>query len=86
MAVDLDPKHDNDSALRRYFRNLLDTPREFRESLIRHGRPTSDRAASQAVFTNLFLHIMPTHKAIIVAWFNQFDGGRVALLWAAATE
>ncbi len=60
MAVDLEPKHDQDSALRRYFRNLLDTPREFRESLIRHGRPTSDRAASQAVFTNLFLHIMPT--------------------------
>lgn len=52
--------HEDDSALRRYFRNLLDTPREFRESLIRHGRPTSDRAASQAVFTNLFLHIMPT--------------------------
>lgn len=51
---------EQDSALRRYFRNLLDTPREFRESLVRHGRPTSDRAASQAVFTNLFLHIMPT--------------------------
>ncbi len=60
MSVELEPKHENDSALRRYFRNLLDTPREFRESLIRHGRPTSDRAASQAVFTNLFLHIMPT--------------------------
>ncbi len=60
MSVELEPQNDKDSALRRYFRNLLDTPREFRDSLIRHGRPTSDRAASQAVFTNLFLHIMPT--------------------------
>jgi quinol-cytochrome oxidoreductase complex cytochrome b subunit len=49
-----------ESALARYLRNLLDTPAEFRRSLIRHSRPTSDRAASQAVFTNLFLHIMPT--------------------------
>ena len=40
-------------------RNLIGTPRLFRQSLIRHGRPTSDRAASQAVFTNFFLHIMP---------------------------
>lgn len=60
MTVETKPPPTEDSALRRYFRNLLDTPREFRESLIRHGRPTSDRAASQAVFTNLFLHIMPT--------------------------
>ncbi len=50
----------HDGAMRRYFRNLLDAPRDFRNSLIRHGRPTSDRAKSQAVFTNLFLHIMPT--------------------------
>jgi quinol-cytochrome oxidoreductase complex cytochrome b subunit len=50
----------HDGAMRRYFRNLLNSPRNFRDSLIRHGRPTSDRAKSQAVFTNLFLHIMPT--------------------------
>lgn len=47
-------------ALREIGRNLLDTPRSFRDSLIRHGRPTSDRAASQAIFTNVFLHILPT--------------------------
>lgn len=52
--------NENESALRRYVRNLLDTPRDFRRSLIRHGRPTSNRAASQAVFANLFLHVMPT--------------------------
>ncbi|MEK6797588.1 MAG: cytochrome b N-terminal domain-containing protein [Planctomycetota bacterium] len=43
-----------------FSRNLRTTPSEFRESLIRHGKPTSDRAKSQAVFTNFFLHILPT--------------------------
>jgi quinol-cytochrome oxidoreductase complex cytochrome b subunit len=47
-------------ALRRYFGNIRDTPRDFLSSLIRHGQPTSDRAQSQAVFSNLFLHILPT--------------------------
>ena len=47
-------------ALGRFFRNLLGVPRDFRDSLVRHGRPTSDRARSQAVFSNLFLHVMPT--------------------------
>ncbi len=41
------------------WRNLKDTPRAFRNSLVRRGRATSDRAASQAVFNNVFLHIMP---------------------------
>ena len=40
--------------------NLRNSPRLFRDSVIRHGRPTSDRAASQAVFGNFFLHILPT--------------------------
>ena len=48
------------SALSRILHNLRDTPRAFRESVFRHGRPTSDRAASQAVFENVFLHILPT--------------------------
>lgn len=47
-------------ALGRFFRHLRESPRDFRDSLIRHGRPTSDRAKSQAVFTNLFLHLLPT--------------------------
>ena len=44
---------------RRFAENILNLPRAFRESAIRHGRPTSDRAASQAIFTNFFLHILP---------------------------
>ncbi|MCH7885517.1 MAG: cytochrome b N-terminal domain-containing protein [Planctomycetes bacterium] len=47
-------------ALREFVHNLATAPRAFRDSLIRHGRPTSDRAKSQTVFTNFFLHILPT--------------------------
>ena len=47
-------------ALRQLWKNLLSTPWQFRESAVRHGRPTSDRAASQAIFSNVFLHILPT--------------------------
>lgn len=54
-------------ALGQFLSNLRQSPRLFRESLIRHGRPTSDRAASQAVFGNFFLHILPTrmnHRSV----------------------
>ncbi|RJP32912.1 MAG: DUF4405 domain-containing protein [Phycisphaerales bacterium] len=44
--------------LRQFGSNLLTTPREFRDALIRHGKPTSDRARSQTVFSNFFLHIL----------------------------
>jgi cytochrome b-561 len=47
-------------ALREFVHNLATTPRAFRDSLVRHGAPTSDRARSQTVFTNFFLHILPT--------------------------
>ncbi len=45
-------------------RNLLDLPGAFKRSLIRHGVPSSDRARSQSVFSNFFLHIQATrvHK------------------------
>ncbi len=54
------PPEKKPKALRRFRRNLAETPRLFRDSLVRHGRPTSDRSASQAIFTNFFLHIIPT--------------------------
>jgi len=54
------PTHASRGALWQLLHNLLSTPRQFRDSLVRHGRPTSDRAASQAVFNNVFLHILPT--------------------------
>ncbi len=57
------PKSDSSgkqSALREFAHNLVTTPRDFRDSLVRHGKPNSDRARSQTVFTNFFLHILPT--------------------------
>ncbi len=48
------------TALQKLGDHLLDTPRAVRDSIVRHGRPTSDRAASQAVFSSVFLHILPT--------------------------
>lgn len=56
-------------ALREFGRNLLSTPKTFRDSLVRHGKPTSDRARSQAIFGNFFLHMLPvrTHLHAIKA-------------------
>lgn len=56
-----------ESALRRYVGNIRNTPAELVRSIIRHGRPTSERAQSQAVFSNLFLHILPTriHRYVL---------------------
>lgn len=39
-----------------FFKNLSELPKTFRRSLIRHDKPTSDRARSQIVFGNFFLH------------------------------
>ena len=49
--------------------NLRSLPRTFGESLVRHGRPTSDRAKSQTIFGNFFLHVLPvrTHLHSIKA-------------------
>jgi hypothetical protein len=47
------------SAGREFLRNLRSVPRHLRESLVRHGRPTSDRARTQTVVQNFFLHIHP---------------------------
>ena len=37
--------------------NLKALPGNLWNAIFRHGRPTSDRARSQAVFSNVFLHI-----------------------------
>ena len=43
-----------------YFKNLVKFPKTFRDSLIRHDKPTTDRARSQTVMNNIFLHIHST--------------------------
>ncbi len=45
-------------ALGEYWVNLRRLPSTVRDSIVRHGAPTSDRARSQAVFNNFFLHIL----------------------------
>ncbi len=43
-----------------FIENVARLPWTFRDSLIRHGAPTSDRARSQTIFGNFFLHIHAT--------------------------
>ncbi len=48
------------SGLRAIGQNLRALPRSFKASLFRHGPPVSDRARSEAVFGNFFLHVQST--------------------------
>ena len=50
--------------------NLRRSPRTFWASLVRHGRPVTDRSRSQVVFTNLFLHLHPTRIHVRTLRFN----------------
>ena len=54
----------DEGALREFGSNLVQTPGRFRDSMIRHGTPTSSRTRSQAIFTNFFLHILPTRTHV----------------------
>ncbi len=58
------PPIESERPLGDFVRNLVSTPREFRDSVIRHGKATSDRARSQTVFTNFFLHILPVRTHV----------------------
>ncbi len=51
-------------AMADFMSNLRSTPSALRESLIRHGKPTSDRARSQTVFSNFFLHVLPVRTHV----------------------
>jgi len=61
-------------AMSEFGSNLRTVPSALRRSLIRHGRPTSDRAKSQTVFSNFFLHILPVrthlHSIKVTATFG----------------
>ncbi len=48
------------SALKDFGQNLKNLPRLVWRSIFRHGPPTSDRARSQTVFHNFFLHVHAT--------------------------
>lgn len=44
----------------KFLQNISDLPKTFKRSFIRHDKPTSDRARSQIVFSNFFLHGIST--------------------------
>jgi quinol-cytochrome oxidoreductase complex cytochrome b subunit len=52
-------------AMGRFLENLRESPRRFKESLVRTGSPTSDRSRSSFVFGNLFLHL---HSVRVHRW------------------
>jgi len=48
------------SVIQKFFKNLKEIPQTFTQSFFRHDKPSSDRARSQVVFSNVFLHIIST--------------------------
>lgn len=47
-------------AIKEFLKNIYELPKSLRESFVRHDKPTSDRARSQIIFGNIFLHILST--------------------------
>ncbi len=47
-------------SLNTFLNNIKELPQTFISSLIRHDTPTSDRARSQLIFSNFFLHAIST--------------------------
>lgn len=52
------------SGLDTFLTNIKQLPQSFKDATVRHGPRSSNRAASQSVFSNLFLHIhsVRTHR------------------------
>jgi len=49
-----------ENGLQAFLKNVRGIPKSFRAAYRRHGKPTSDRARSQAIFNNFFQHIHAT--------------------------
>lgn len=47
-------------AIQEFIKNLVELPNTLKQSVVRHDKPTSDRARSQIVFGNIFFHILST--------------------------
>jgi quinol-cytochrome oxidoreductase complex cytochrome b subunit len=63
-AVAQKPLTEAAGASARFLENLKAAPRRFTETMLRTGRPDSDRTRSEFVFGNVFLHLHPvrTHR------------------------
>ena len=59
-----DENNKKPSGIEIFLTNLKHLPQSFKDAAVRHGPPSSNRAASQTVFSNLFLHIhsVRTHR------------------------
>jgi quinol-cytochrome oxidoreductase complex cytochrome b subunit len=55
---------DGPGGLAGFLANLRALPGTFRRSVLRHGAPVSDRSRSQAIFSNVFLHLHATRTHI----------------------
>ncbi len=69
-------KKDQDS----FGHNLRVLPKNFKDSLVRHGPINSNRTRSQAVFSNLFLHLHATRTHIRSLRFSATMGMGIASL------
>ncbi|MBI5023736.1 MAG: cytochrome b N-terminal domain-containing protein [Candidatus Omnitrophica bacterium] len=47
-------------AIQEFFKNIHEFPKTLKQSVVRHDKPTSERARSQIVFGNIFFHILST--------------------------
>lgn len=73
--------------LGQFISNVKTLPGEAKGSFLRHGAPVTDRARSQAVFTNIFLHIHSTrvHPNSLRLTFTWGLGVALASLFAILT-
>ncbi len=67
------PEAPSKTGLSQLFENILALPRNVKQALIRHGKPDSPRTRSQAVISNLFLHIhsVRTHRWTLKKGFTM---------------
>ncbi|MDP6153123.1 MAG: cytochrome b N-terminal domain-containing protein [Phycisphaeraceae bacterium] len=81
IESDTGPARDDDQrqagdpgAIKAYVRNLRAVPTTMRESIVRHGAPTSDRARAQAVNSNFFLHVLSSRVHVNTLKFSTTLG------------
>lgn len=72
--ADRDREVGDPGAIRAYWSNLFHIPSAFVDSVVRHGKPDSDRARSQTVMQNFFLHVLPTRVHIRTLRFSTTLG------------
>ncbi len=78
--VEVSPALEERGGLPAFLANLKALPDTARDSVVRHGVPTSDRARSQTVFSNFFLHVMSVRVHLRSLKFSATMGLGIILL------